>query len=149
MKLVVINGANLNMLGVRQRSVYGEKTLDNLMDRLVSYTKNKDIDIEFFQSNIEGDIVSRIQQCYFDKVDGIIINAGAFSHYSYAIYDALKAVDIPAVEVHISNIYARSEEFRHNSVLSSACIGVIAGLGFYGYKSAISYLAENLDRSDD
>ena len=104
MKLVVINGANLNMLGVRQRSVYGEKTLDDLMDTLVSYTKNKDIDIEFFQSNIEGDIVSRVQQCYFDKVDGIIINAGAFSHYSYAIYDALKAEEIPAVEVHISNI---------------------------------------------
>ncbi len=145
MKLAVINGANLNMLGIRQRAVYGEKTLDNLIDELLSYTENKGIDIKFFQSNIEGEIISFINQCYFDKIDGIVINAGAFSHYSYAIYDALKATDIPTVEVHISNIYARNERFRHNSILSSACIGVIAGLGFEGYKFAISYLAEKLE----
>ena len=145
MRLVVINGANLNMLGIRQRAIYGEKTLDDLVNTLIDYTKNKDIDIKFFQSNVEGDIVSCIQQCHFDRVDGIIINAGAFSHYSYAIYDALKAVDIPAIEVHISNIYARNEEFRHESVLSAACVGVIAGLKFDGYQLAISYLAENLE----
>lgn len=145
MKLAIINGPNLNMLGIREPEIYGEKTLDNLSDELKAYANIKGIDIELFQSNIEGEIISFIQNCYFNKTDGIIINAGAFSHYSYAIYDALTAVNLPAVEVHISNIYARSEEFRHKSVLSKACIGVIAGLGFEGYKLAISYLVEKLE----
>ena len=102
MRLVVINGANLNMLGIRQKAIYGEKTLDDLVNTLIDYTKNKDIDIKFFQSNVEGDIVSCIQQCHFDRVDGIIINAGAFSHYSYAIYDALKGLKFDGYKLAIS-----------------------------------------------
>lgn len=134
-KILVVNGPNLNLLGIREPGIYGAKTLDDINAELESEAQNKGIDIEFFQSNHEGDIVDKIHDC-LNKVNIIIINAGAFSHYSIAIRDALKAVNIPVIEVHLSNIYKR-EEFRHKSVISDIAIGGIYGFGDLSYKLAL------------
>ena len=137
-KILVINGVNLNMLGIREPGVYGSSTLSDLSDMLSDKAKELGCEIEMFQSNCEGEICSKIQQAY-GIFDGIVINPGAFTHYSYAIRDALASVKIPAVEVHISNIHKR-EEFRHNSVLACECVGQICGLGFNGYAYAMEEL---------
>lgn len=132
MKIMVINGPNLNMLGVREKDIYG---LDNLeiIEKMVEEECNKRMHtVEFFQSNSEGAIIDNIHRAYFEKFDGIIINPGAYTHYSYAIHDAIKAVNIKTVEVHLSNIHSR-EEFRSKSVTASACIGQISGFGKIGY----------------
>ncbi|MCL2637080.1 MAG: type II 3-dehydroquinate dehydratase [Oscillospiraceae bacterium] len=135
MKIYVINGANLNLLGTREPEVYGSKTLADINAEIVE--KFNGHELEFFQSNCEGAIIDKLHEARGS--DGIILNAGAFTHYSYAIRDAIAAISAPVIEVHISNIYAR-EEFRHKSVLSEVCKGTICGLGSAGYLMAIEYL---------
>ncbi len=137
MKILVLNGVNLNMTGKRE-AVYGSETLDEINARLKKYAADKGADMEFFQSNSEGAIVDRLQQGGFD---GLVINAGAYTHYSYAIADALFSVKVKKIEVHISNILAR-EEFRQKSVIARNCDGCIAGLGPDVYFLAVEYLTE-------
>ena len=138
MKILIINGPNLNMLGIRQPEVYGYKTYADLVSYCLEEGKKLNLEIKCFQSNHEGAIIDEIQNAY--KVfDGIIINAGAYTHYSIAIMDALKSVDIPTVEVHLSDIYQR-EEYRHISYIKEASIKSIVGLGFEGYKLALETL---------
>jgi 3-dehydroquinate dehydratase-2 len=141
MKILVINGPNINMLGVREPEIYGNLTYEKMCDEINKYGKDIGVDLEFYQSNIEGEIINKIQEAFSSKVKGIVINPGAYTHYSIAIMDALKSVDIPAVEVHISNIHKR-EGFRHISYPAKACIGQICGLGVEGYKLAINYLSK-------
>ena len=136
MKILVVNGPNLNFLGIREKSVYGAKDYKYLLGLLEEKAKQAGIVIETFQSNCEGEIIDRLQKAYNDKVDGIIINPGAYTHYSYAIRDALASIDVPKIEVHISNVHAR-EEFRHKSVTAPVCTGQIAGLGLQGYLLAV------------
>lgn len=140
MKIIVINGPNLNMLGKREKSIYGNNTLKDLEDYILNKFKkvNDEIIIEFFQSNHEGCIIDKIHES-MDRYDGIVLNPGAFTHYSYAIHDAIKSIDINVVEVHISNIHKR-EEFRQKSVTASACIGQISGFGFDSYVLGITAL---------
>jgi len=139
MKIYVINGPNLNFLGIREPNVYGSSSYEELCSYIVSEAKKLNAEIEIFQSNIEGEIIDFIQRAYYEKYDGIIINPGAFTHYSYAIYDAIKSVNIDTVEVHLSQIYNR-EEFRQKSVTAPACIGQICGFGEYGYIMAMNAL---------
>ena len=141
MKILVINGPNLNMLGIREPQIYGKETLEDLMNYVCDYCASRSIAVEFFQSNCEGAIIDAIQNAY-GKFDGIVINAAAYTHTSIAIPDALKAVMIPAVEVHISDINAR-EEFRRMSFLSPVCIATVSGKHFASYTEAISILAGN------
>lgn len=142
MKFLIINGVNLNLLGIREPEIYGSKTLKDLEKYLFEISFDLGIDIEVWQSNIEGDIVEKIQEAR-GVFDGIVINAGAYSHTSIAIRDAISAVNIPCAEVHISNVYKR-EEFRHKSVLAPVCVGQISGFGFEGYKMALEGLKERI-----
>lgn len=139
MKLMVINGPNLNFLGIREKSIYGSRSFKEIENYIRESAISLGHDIEMCQSNIEGEIIDFIQRAYYEKCDGIIINPGAFTHYSYAIYDAIKSVNIDTVEVHLSQIYSR-EEFRQKSVTASACIGQICGFGEYGYVMAMNAL---------
>lgn len=141
-KFLVINGVNLNMLGVREPDIYGTNTLDGLMSQIRAKADSLGVEVDFYQSNYEGDICTKIQQA-LGVYDGIIINPGAFTHYSYAIRDALGSVKLPAIEVHISNIHKR-EEFRHTSVTVPECIGQICGLGFKGYELALEALCDEV-----
>ncbi|MDR2458206.1 MAG: type II 3-dehydroquinate dehydratase [Clostridiales Family XIII bacterium] len=136
--ILVINGPNLNLLGQRNEEFYGSETLDNLEKKLTDYTSDRDIILSFFQSNIEGKIIDEIQKKSHQNIDGIIINAGGYTHTSVAIRDAIEASNIKTVEVHISNISKR-EEFRHNSLISPVCVGTIFGFGMLGYTLAIDY----------
>ena len=138
-KILVINGPNLNMLGVREPQVYGEKTYADLENYIEDYCAKKDIEVTILQSNGEGELIDFIHHSQ-GNYDGIVINPGAYTHYSYAIRDALKSIEVPAVEVHISNIHNR-EEFRRTSVTAPSCVGQISGLGFRGYLLAIDYLS--------
>jgi 3-dehydroquinate dehydratase-2 len=140
--IVLINGPNLNMLGTRQPEVYGSQTLQDVEEMCKNTASQNGLAIEFFQSNHEGEIIDRIQEAK-GKVDGFVINPGAFSHTSVAIRDAFSSVDIPLWEVHISNIHAR-EEFRHHSYFSAIAQGVICGFGINGYNFAIQAAAEKL-----
>lgn len=137
-KILVLNGPNINMLGVREKNIYGHSDYASLCALIKTAAARLGVQVELLQSNYEGDIVTAIQQAY-GVYDGIIINPAAFTHYSVAILDALKAVDIPAIEVHISNIHKR-EEFRHKSVTAAGCTGQICGLGFTGYILALEAL---------
>lgn len=130
MKLLFINGVNLNMTGVREKGVYGTETLDVINAEIAAHFKNDTC--KFYQSNFEGDICTELQKAPKDGFDGVILNAGAFTHYSYAIRDAIAAINVPVVEVHMSNVHSR-EEFRHKSVLSEVCKGVICGFGKNSY----------------
>ena len=143
MKIMVINGPNLNMLGIREKNIYGTFTYEDLCKYIETYPnyKEKDIDFTFLQTNHEGKIVDYIHKAYTEKYDGIVLNAGGYTHTSVAIHDAIKAVSIPTVEVHISNIHAR-EEFRKVCMTSPACVGQITGLGKLGYVLAVVYLTE-------
>lgn len=141
MKILVINGVNLNMLGVREPNLYGKTTYKHLVRTIKNYAKQKGVKVNFFQSNYEGAICTRIQKA-LNKFDGIIINAGAFTHTSVAILDALKAVNIRTVEVHITDINER-EEFRKLSYISMYAEKMIAGEGIGGYNKAIDYLLDN------
>jgi 3-dehydroquinate dehydratase-2 len=131
MKIAVIQGPNLNMLGIREKHIYGPLTLDQIHEQMKQGATQNGVELEFFQSNLEGEIVDKIQEC-LGEVNGILINPAAFSHTSIAIADAIKAVGLPTVEVHISNIYQR-EEFRQKSVTATAATGVITGFGPFGY----------------
>ncbi|UII34975.1 type II 3-dehydroquinate dehydratase [Fulvivirga ulvae] len=144
MKIIIINGPNLNLLGKREPEVYGHQSFEVFFNQLKS--NFNDIDVEYFQSNIEGEIVGKIQETGF-SYQGIILNAGAYTHTSVAISDAIAAVTTPVIEVHISNIYAR-EEFRHKSIISKECIGMISGLGLEGYLLALTYLINKGNSND-
>ena len=139
MKILVLNGPNLNMLGIREPELYGASTYDDLVSMITSHCEEKGIEVKCLQSNHEGDLVDYIQQAYFDKTDGIVINPGAYTHTSVALLDALKAVAIPAVEVHITQVDQR-EEFRRISYVSYYCSKTIIGKGFDGYIEAVDYL---------
>lgn len=139
MKILVINGPNINFLGIREKSIYGKQDYPYLLSLLDEKAKKEGIEIVPFQSNGEGEIIDRIQEAYFDETNAIIINPGAYTHYSYAIRDALASLDIPKIEVHISNVHKR-EEFRHTSVTAPVCTGQIVGLGLQGYMLAVDAL---------
>lgn len=136
--ILIINGPNLNMLGVREPGIYGSETLETLYNKIENKAKVLNVAIEFYQSNIEGEIINKIHQA-LGKFDGIVINPGAYTHYSYAIRDAIASVNLPAIEVHISNVHKR-EEFRHISVTAPVCVGQISGLGTNGYLYALEEL---------
>ena len=141
MKLLIVNGPNLNMLGIREKHIYGDRDYDALCMSLRKWADELQCEIEIFQSNHEGAIVDRIQQAYFDSTQGIVINPAAYTHTSVAILDALKAVQLPAVEVHLSDVNAR-EAFRHLSYAGMACEEHFIGLGFEGYHRAMEYLVK-------
>ena len=132
MKIMLVNGPNLNMVGVREKGIYGVKSFEDICKYVKEEGEKRGHEMTLFQSNCEGEIIDELQKAYYEKYDGIIINPGAYTHYSYAIHDAIKAVNIKTVEVHLSNIHSR-EEFRSKSVTASACIGQISGFGKIGY----------------
>ena len=137
MKFLVLNGVNLNLTGKREQSVYGTQTLDEINKKIASYCKKQGDEVEFFQSTIEGELVNALHHAFLEKTcDAIVLNAGAHTHYSYALRDAIAAIDIPVAEVHMSNVHAR-ESFRHVSVLSQVCKGVVCGFGASSYIAAI------------
>ena len=136
MKIQIINGPNLNLLGVREPAVYGNSSFSEYFEKLCQIYS--DIELNYYQSNVEGELINKIQECGFD-FDGIVLNAGGYTHTSVAIRDAIKAVHTPVVEVHISNVHAR-EEFRHHSMITAVCEGVIAGFGMDSYRLAIEAL---------
>ena len=140
-RLLVINGPNLNMLGIRQPEIYGHTTYEDLKAMISAEADRLGVEVSFFQSNHEGALVDAIQQAYFDRVDGIVINPGAYTHTSVALLDAVKAVGIPTVEVHVSDPDAR-EDFRHVSYIRQACAATIRGHGLEGYLEALRILAE-------
>lgn len=142
MKILVINGPNLNMLGIREPAMYGNGTYAALCDQIKTYCDQKSIGVEFYQSNHEGDLVDAIQKAYFDGINGIVINPGAYTHTSIALLDAVKSVSIPTVEVHISKVEER-EAFRQVSYIRAACIATVTGKGFAGYLEAIDLLENN------
>ncbi len=141
MDILVINGPNLNMLGIRQPEIYGRATYEDLTAMIQAEAEELGVQVSFFQSNHEGALVDAIQQAYFDKVDGIVINPGAYTHTSVALLDAVKGVAIPTVEVHISDPDSR-EEFRHVSYIRAGCIATVKGRGLEGYLEALRLLAE-------
>ena len=143
MNILVLNGPNLNMLGIREPGIYGNDSYEALVGMIEEYCESKAIDVECLQSNHEGALVDYIQQAYFDKVDGIVINPGAYTHTSVAILDALKSTGIPAVEVHISDVSSR-EEFRQISYVSYYCFATIMGEGLDGYLHAIDLIEEKI-----
>ena len=142
MKIRVINGPNINMLGIREPDIYGRTTYEDLVRLIEQHAKDTDTEVEVMQSNHEGDLVDMLQECY-RKVDGIVINPGAYTHTSVAILDALKAVSIPAIEVHISKVDER-EDFRQISYIRKACIETISGHGINGYIEAMDHLKEHI-----
>lgn len=147
MKILIINGVNMNMLGLRETEKYGTMTLKDLEKELYAFSFEIGIDIETFQSNFEGEIVEKIHQTK-DNFDGIVINAGAYTHTSVAIRDAISAVNIPTIEVHMTNIYKR-EEFRHHSYIAPVCIGQISGFGINSYKLGLKAVVDYLNTNDN
>ncbi|MDR1537715.1 MAG: type II 3-dehydroquinate dehydratase [Clostridiales bacterium] len=137
--IAVIHGPNLNFTGVREKAVYGNQSLQDIDDSIRAYAITLGCKVVIFQSNSEGELIDYIQNCFIDEIDGIIINPGAYAHYSYAIRDALAGITTPCIEVHLSNIYKR-ESFRHTSVISPVCMGQITGLGLNSYLLALSAL---------
>lgn len=142
-KIMVLHGPNLNLLGVREKEHYGTQTLEEINGSLISLAQDEGIELTIYQENLEGKLVERIHQAYFEGYGGLIINPGAYTHYSIAIRDALAGVSLPTIEVHLSNIYQR-EEFRHHSVIAPVVIGQISGLGSTGYMLALKGLKEKL-----
>ncbi|MBL6785914.1 MAG: type II 3-dehydroquinate dehydratase [Candidatus Pelagibacter bacterium] len=143
-KIIILNGPNLNLLGEREKSQYGNFTLKDIEEKCDDYAKKNDIDLSLFQSNIEGELVEKIQASRISQ-DGLIINAGGYTHTSVAIYDALKILKIPIIELHISNIYNR-EEFRHKSLISKAAKGIICGFGANGYVMSLNAMKKILKK---
>lgn len=139
MKLLVLNGPNINFLGIREKGIYGSEDYESLVQMLEEKANGEGHEIQVFQSNHEGAIIDKIQEAYHQGVEGIIINPGAFTHYSYAVRDALASIEVPKIEVHISNVHKR-EEFRHVSVTAPVCTGQVVGLGLKGYALAMDYL---------
>ena len=147
MKIMVINGPNMNMLGIREKNVYGTAGYDQVCAYIKEQGALRGCEVDCFQSNSEGAIIDQIHRAYFEHYDGIVINPGAYTHYSYAIHDAIKASQLPAVEIHLSNVHAR-EEFRHRSVTAPACIGQLCGFGAYGYVLAMEALCAYLKEKE-
>ena len=146
MKFLVINGVNLNLTGMREKGVYGTATLAQINDKIAAFAAANGDAVDFYQSNIEGELVNKLHEAYLQGgYDGILLNAGAFTHYSYALRDAIVAIDIPVAEVHISNVHAR-EEFRHTSVLSEVCKGVVCGFGAGSYIAAMVGLKDGFTK---
>ena len=144
MKFLVINGVNLNLTGLRETSVYGKETLEQINEKIANFAQSCGDSVDFYQSNIEGELVNKLHEVFLSKAyDGVLLNAGAYTHYSYALRDAIAAVDIPVVEVHISNVHAR-EDFRKVSVLSEVCKGVVCGFGASSYTAALVGLKQAL-----
>lgn len=141
--IAVINGPNTNFFGIREQDQYGNMMYDDIVAMLAAYGTELGLEVRFFQSNHEGALIDYLQSCYHECVDGVVINPGALTHYSYALFDALRAVQIPAVECHMSNIHAR-EEYRHRSVTARACIGQVTGFGPSSYKLALQALKLHL-----
>lgn len=139
MKLLVLNGPNINFLGIREKGIYGTQDYAYLVKTLTDKAAAEGHELEVFQSNYEGGLIDKIQEAYHSKVEGIIINPGAFTHYSIAVRDALASIEVPIIEVHISNVHKR-EEFRHVSVTAPVCTGQVVGLGLRGYELAMDYL---------
>ncbi|MBP3649280.1 MAG: type II 3-dehydroquinate dehydratase [Clostridia bacterium] len=139
--ILVLNGPNINLTGLREKSVYGAKTFDDLMAQIQQEADKLGVQVRFVQSNHEGALIDAIQQAYFDGLDGIVFNPGGYTHTSVALHDAIASVPLPTIEVHMSNVHAR-EEFRHKSMTASACRGQIVGFGFYGYIMALRALLE-------
>src|SRR5690349_18590335 len=139
MKIQIINGPNLNLLGKREPEVYGSKTFDDVFAELKK--RFAGLELHYYQSNVEGEIINKLHEVGF-SFDGVILNAGAYTHTSVAIHDAIAAIKSPVVEVHISNVYAR-EEFRHQSLITSKCVGLITGFGMEGYAMAITYFKDS------
>jgi 3-dehydroquinate dehydratase-2 len=142
-KILLLNGPNLNMLGVREASVYGTDSLDTIITDLKHFAAERDVELRDFQSNSEGALVDALHDAY-KWADGIVFNAGAFTHYSIALRDAIAAINLPVVEVHLSNVHAR-EEFRHKSVIAPVCLGVCAGFGRWSYYAGLQALLWNLE----
>lgn len=142
-KIMIINGPNLNFLGIREKNIYGSLSYETLCEYIKNYNEFENMELTFLQSNVEGEIINFIQRAYNEKYEAIIINPGGYTHTSVSIFDAIKAVDIPTIEVHISNIHKR-EDFRKKSLIAEACIGQISGFGKYSYILAIKYLLENI-----
>lgn len=143
MKIYVINGPNLNMLGIREPDKYGTESYDSLVSSLENHAREKGYTLVCYQSNHEGDLVDKIQEAYFEKADGIVINPGAYTHTSVALLDAVNAVKIPTVEVHISDV-AKREDFRQVSYIRRACVKTISGHGLKGYFEAVEFLLNNI-----
>lgn len=141
MKILVLNGPNLNMLGTREPAIYGSGTYDDLQQMIRTHAEKCGVEVLFYQSNHEGALLDAIQQAYFDGVDGIVFNPGAYTHTSVALLDALKTVGIPTVEVHISNV-AKREDFRQISYVRAACVATVMGKGVAGYTEALDILAK-------
>jgi len=139
-KVCIINGPNLNLLGKREKEIYGDKSFEEVFNQLQEFAQSKSMDLSYFQSNHEGEIINKIHECMGD-MDYIVINPGAFTHYSYSIFDAILAVKVPTIEVHISNIFSR-EEWRKKSVISPACVGIISGLGLDVYRLALIHISQ-------
>jgi len=144
MKFLVLNGPNINFLGIREPGIYGKSTYSDLMQTVTDYAVTKGVDISFYQSNCEGALVDAIQRAYYDKIDGIIFNPAAYTHTSVAILDAVKAVSIPTVEVHLSDVDSR-EDFRKVSYIRQAAIATISGHGFESYTMAVDRLIDHLN----
>ena len=140
MKIQIINGPNINLLGKREPSVYGSRSFDDYLKELVE--RYPQVEFSYYQSNVEGEMINKIHEVGFD-CDGIVLNAGAYTHTSIALQDAIRAVTTPVIEVHISNVHQR-EEFRHKSMISCACVGVICGFGLDSYRLAVEALLENV-----
>lgn len=139
MKLLVLNGPNLNFLGIREKGIYGTRDYAFLVQMLEEKARQEGHELEVFQSNFEGGLIDKLQEAYHNGVEGIIINPGAFTHYSIAVRDALASIQVPIIEVHISNVHKR-EEFRHVSITAPVCTGQVVGLGLTGYTLAMDYL---------
>jgi 3-dehydroquinate dehydratase II len=135
MKILIVNGPNLNLLGKREPTIYGSESFEQFFQTLRK--RFPDIELDYFQSNVEGELINKLHETGF-SFDGIVLNAGAYTHTSVAIHDAISAIKTPVIEVHISNVYGR-EEFRHKSLITSKCIGLLTGFGLEGYAMAISY----------
>ena len=146
MRILVINGPNLNMLGIREPDIYGKNTYKDLCDKIEAFAKENNIEVELYQSNYEGDIVTKIQQAY-KAFDGLVINPGAYTHTSIALLDAVKSVGIPTVEVHISKVEER-EDFRQVSYIRAACQKTVTGEGLAGYLVAMDFLCEFLSKGE-
>ena len=140
-KILILNGPNINLTGLREKSVYGANTYEDLVAEIQQAADELEAEVRFVQSNHEGALIDAIQQAYFDGLDGIVFNPGGYTHTSVALHDAIASVPLPTIEVHMSNVHAR-EEFRHKSLTASACRGQIVGFGFYGYIMALRALIE-------
>ena len=145
MRFLILNGPNINLLGIREPGIYGAETYQDLVERVSAFCQARGVEASFFQSNHEGDLVDAIQRAYFEKVDGIIFNPAAYTHTSVALLDALKAVKIPTVEVHISKVEER-EDFRQVSYVRAACVKTITGQGLEGYCQGAAYLLDLLEK---